>query len=260
MKIKKLRKLGYHKVHYAALVNQESEGKDRDENQLIGNAFFWEGKPEPPKFWERISRKKFKEAFEICPHLKEDPNIKVQECNTDLVERIERLEKRIEELDDRFTPARDPDFTLSKEQAESFLVNPEDAEVTVIKKEPKKEKWGDFPIEGYYVNSDSNIEQWQLEEPRDQERNVWPTKQLAEASRALSQLTQWMRRPKYNGDWEPNWECDDGPKYIIEVIENNIDTNSYWITNKILSFKYEKIRDQFLEDHIELIEIAKPLL
>jgi len=99
---------------------------------------------------------------------------------------------------------------------------------------------GDCPITTYSYN-----------------RNVWPTKELAEACLALSQLAQL--HDYVNGDWKPDWNCGH-IKHVIEVYRDGVSTDRYAHTQYFLAFKDEGTRDGFLEAYHDLIEIAKPLL
>ena len=67
-------------------------------------------------------------------------------------------------------------------------------------------------------------------------------------------------RDYYNQGWQPNW-CDyKQTKYIIENYMDEIWTEDGHRTSSILAFKTPEIRDKFLEEQRELLEIAKPLL
>jgi len=91
-------------------------------------------------------------------------------------------------------------------------------------------------------------------------KNVFPTKELADASLALSQLLQL--RDVYNGDWKV--DLNNRPnetKYFINNTYNKIHTgrsDTGW--NYVLSFKCKDIRDQFVNNFTELLETALPLL
>ena len=121
-----------------------------------------------------------------------------------------------------------------------------------------KPKWEDFGrIKGFWIRSDTSIGEVDLSVTDDSSRNTWPTKEEAEACLALSQLCQW--RDKYNENWKPDWEHSEFKFHIVvgagKVISSTSPYNSH-----VLTFKTAKIRDKFLEDFSELIEIAKPLL
>ena len=83
-------------------------------------------------------------------------------------------------------------------------------------------------------------------------------KKVAEAYAVLPQLIRL--RDEYNEGWKPDWSCEND-KHCIRVIINKIKPAiiSGYI-QRILTFKTEEIRNKFLEDHRDLIEIAKPLL
>lgn len=89
------------------------------------------------------------------------------------------------------------------------------------------------------------------------DRNLLPNKKYAEAMLALCQLIQL--RDCYNDGWVPDWNKST-QKYCIEIVENTIAKFIYTNTSKILTFKTLELRDKFLENFRDLIEIAKPLL
>ena len=60
--------------------------------------------------------------------------------------------------------------------------------------------------------------------------------------------------------WKPDWEKADEKKYCIVNTEGNV---AKWVqktTNKILAFPTEEMRDAFLENFRDLIELCKELL
>ena len=85
---------------------------------------------------------------------------------------------------------------------------------------------------------------------------VMPSKNM-DAFVALSRLVQL--RDHYNDGWEPDWESDD-TKPAIQVWINKVRPINGLYEKKLLSFKTEKLRDEFLKNFRELIETAKPLL
>lgn len=87
--------------------------------------------------------------------------------------------------------------------------------------------------------------------------NLLPNKKIAESMLALCQLIQL--RNCYNGDWEPDW-TDDTRKHVIYSFNSEIVDGCAVSQSEILSFKNEELRDEFLENFRELIEVAKPLL
>lgn len=75
---------------------------------------------------------------------------------------------------------------------------------------------------------------------------------------ALCQLIQL--RDCYNDGWKPNWKDIKEYKYGINYYQNCISIDLRIDTNAVLTFKTPKLRDEFLKNFKDLIEIAKPLL
>ena len=90
------------------------------------------------------------------------------------------------------------------------------------------------------------------------DRNIFPTKEEAEASLALAQLCQL--RDIYNEGWKPNWAIYKTEKWCIEIVNYKILKNTYYTIHRVLAFKTKELRDKFLENFRDLIETAKPLL
>ena len=77
------------------------------------------------------------------------------------------------------------------------------------------------------------------------------------AFEALKKLT--ILRDYYNEGWKPDW-TKATVKYCIEVYGENLSIIDFQFKLKPMAFKTRKIRDKFLEEQRELLEIAKPLL
>ena len=90
-----------------------------------------------------------------------------------------------------------------------------------------------------------------------EDKYLLPNRRYAEAMLALCQLIQL--RDCYNEGWQPNWE-NISIKYKIEFYSNEPVTRTGSSSHRILTFKTEKLRDKFLKNFKDLIEIAKPLL
>lgn len=133
-----------------------------------------------------------------------------------------------------------------------------DFEKSNIVYKPIQCTWEDFGvIEGYYIDADSDVLYHESIKSKRHCRNLWPTKEEAEAALALSQLCQW--RDKYNKGWKADYKNDD-KKYVIFTERCVIKKSLTYNHNIVLSFKEESIRDKFLNDFKDLIEIAKPLI
>ena len=85
--------------------------------------------------------------------------------------------------------------------------------------------------------------------------NYLMMKDVLEALRKLIIL-----RDYYNNGWQPDWSNSIKLKYIIKVSRKEIVIDNTYNINRTMSFKSKEIRDKFLEDQRELLEIAKPLL
>ena len=109
-------------------------------------------------------------------------------------------------------------------------------------------------LKGYYINSSSQIQPYTSKETDNDNKNTWPTKELAEAALALSQLLQL--RDRWNGDWKPSQD----KHYSIAQGSDVLKVYAEYMGLSILSFKDDKTADLFFETFIDLIETAKPLL
>lgn len=89
------------------------------------------------------------------------------------------------------------------------------------------------------------------------DRNILPSKELAEAMLALCQLIQL--RECYNDGWKPDW-TNDNFKYCIYVSKNELYKEAILNYNRILAFKTKELRDKFYDNFKDLIEVAKMLL
>lgn len=74
---------------------------------------------------------------------------------------------------------------------------------------------------------------------------------------ALRKLT--ILRDYYNEGWQPDW-TKATVKYCIEVYGEDLSIIDFQFKLKPMAFKTREIRDKFLEEQKELLEIAKPLL
>lgn len=124
-----------------------------------------------------------------------------------------------------------------------------------VNKIPKK--WEELKdIKGFFVDDDSIICDADCVVAKEN-KNVFATKEQAEASVALAQLSQLMK--VYNEGWVPDWTVPD-LKYVIYFHKDKIGKSFYFHTQYFLSFKTKEIREEFLENFEDLILTAKPLL
>ena len=85
----------------------------------------------------------------------------------------------------------------------------------------------------------------------------YPSQELANAAEALRRLL--FLRDYYNEGWQPDWK-DSSDKCCITLRKGKFTPRIYYFDFEVLHFKSIKIRDKFLEEQRELLEIAKPLL
>lgn len=85
-----------------------------------------------------------------------------------------------------------------------------------------------------------------------------PSEELANATVALLKLL--FLRDYYNEGWQSDWTDGDEYKYCIKNFGNELCTIDLDFSARVMTFKTPEIRDKFLEEQKELLEIAKPLL
>lgn len=147
---------------------------------------------------------------------------------------------------------------LGKDEAMDMLIkqNFSDEELGIEPRLPKKWEGAGF-IKGYYVAGNSQITAIKETMCMDVNKNILPTKELAQAILALCQLL--YLRDIYNDGWQPDWE-DSRRNYIIALRSNEIDCFENNTVSHPMAFKTSKLRDLFFENFKDLLEIAKPLL
>lgn len=93
------------------------------------------------------------------------------------------------------------------------------------------------------------------------DERTYPSKEIYNAFEALRKLI--VLRDYYNKGWQPDWSKKSTMHFTIRVRNNKITTDSNSDINEfntVLVFRDYTIRDKFLEEQRELLEIAKPLL
>ena len=113
-------------------------------------------------------------------------------------------------------------------------------------------------VEGFYIDEDSHIHDCPMVDVLRKNKNVFPTEEEADACLALAQLCQL--RDRYNDGWKPDWEDVGQSKWCIDFFQDDIREVSCISVRRVLAFKTKELRDEFLENFNDLIEIAKPLL
>lgn len=130
-----------------------------------------------------------------------------------------------------------------------------------IKKElPKSwEELNDIPS-GWFVDLTSNVQGVNNQSFKviQANKSVFATKEQAEASLALAQLSQL--REVYRDGWKPQWTNNQEKIYIIEHYNGEINCDWCYYGESFLSFQSAEVRDLFIENFRSLIEQAKPLM
>jgi hypothetical protein len=111
-------------------------------------------------------------------------------------------------------------------------------------------------VYGYYIDSHSIIKK-DGGYVHSRNRNLFATKEQAEASIALAQLSQL--REVYRDGWKPDY-YDNETKYAISICTDKILTTLNANIPYFLSFQDRETRDLFLENFRDLIEKAIPLM
>lgn len=152
---------------------------------------------------------------------------------------------------------------------EGYEVDKENSTLELIKFKPVKIQlpttWEEFcethPIkqgESYVSSGSSILEASFTKRAYKSDKNLLPSKKYAEAIRALCQLIQL--RDCYNDGWKPDWTNPSTVKHCVGIMQNRIVNQSLLMTNKMMAFKTKELRDEFIKNFRELIEVAKPLL
>jgi hypothetical protein len=132
----------------------------------------------------------------------------------------------------------------------------------IVFKEIKKElpkSWQELNnIKGFWVDVQCEITDAGETVTCDDNKNVFVTKEQAEASIALAQLSQL--REVYRQGWVPDWDDHGQVKCIIQLIRNGVTTYSSSASCAFLSFQTIEIRDEFLNNFGDLIMKARPLM
>ena len=112
-------------------------------------------------------------------------------------------------------------------------------------------------VKGWYVEYNSIVVGANYPNSDNEDKNIFATKEQAEASIAMAQLSQL--REVYQDGWKPDFSNSE-TKYVIEFYENKIYKDECCGTNNFLSFQSAEVRDEFLENFRDLILTAKTLM
>jgi hypothetical protein len=153
--------------------------------------------------------------------------------------------------------------TITIEQAKEWLKNDQLKDIALeafpeLKEKHLPKSWEELDeINGFFIDNSSSIDPSGECSTCEDNKNIFATKEQAEAALALAQLSQLLK--VYRNNWVPNWK-DNYYKYCIFFDGDLVNTTTLINTNKFLSFQDRETRDLFLENFRDLIEQAKPLL
>ena len=113
-------------------------------------------------------------------------------------------------------------------------------------------------LKGWWIDYDSELNEAGIKSPvLEDDRNVFPTKEIAEAVLELAQLLQL--RDVYRQGWKPDWENFNSSKWAILVMENKLRKQIATLSNATFCFQTEEIRDLFLENFQDKLLKLLPL-
>lgn len=119
--------------------------------------------------------------------------------------------------------------------------------------------WDDiFIVDGYYTSDDSEVLTTCGKTTSDKIQNLFVTKEQAEASLALAQLSQL--RKQYRQGWEPDWGSYEEWKYCIVFYDDKHYVDTFYTQHNFLSFQDMETATLFHNTFKDLIEQAKPLM
>ena len=131
----------------------------------------------------------------------------------------------------------------------------------IVFKEIKKElpkTWEELiRVKGYYVGTSGSVGDYQGA-TNESNKNLFITKEQAEASIAFAQLSQL--REVYRQGWVPDWNIMKNNKWCINFHEHKAVVSIWGSTHHFLSFQSREIAEEFLENFKDLIEKARPLM
>lgn len=87
---------------------------------------------------------------------------------------------------------------------------------------------------------------------------LFKNRDQAKAVMALGMLSQLM--PVWNEGWEPNWKDDSQEKFAIVFLNEKPQLLCIYRSKQFVCFKTKKIAKEFLNEFVDVIEMAKPLL
>ena len=94
--------------------------------------------------------------------------------------------------------------------------------------------------------------------PRKLNLNVLPSKKRAKQFLTLNKLLQI--RDYYNNGWEPDWDNDNEPKFVITGERHGFGLYIFYNTPTLFPFKTKELRNEFLQNFREDLKLIKEFL
>ena len=143
-----------------------------------------------------------------------------------------------------------------------YEIDKENSTFECIKFKPVQKKlpetWEEFCVSYNRTTNEYWITEYSIltschEASRDinDDKNIYPSKELAKAALALCQLIQL--RDCYNDGWTPDW-TDSKIKYVIVSFENALACTSQCGRSNSMYFKSEELRNEFFQNFRDLLE------
>jgi hypothetical protein len=127
-----------------------------------------------------------------------------------------------------------------------------------LEKKQLPKSWEELKkIDGYSVSIFSKIKCFKKTDCFESGKNTFATKEQAEASIAMAQLSQLMK--VYNDGRTENYK-NNSNTYCIYFFDDEVKIELFVHAQCFLSFKNKETAQLFLENFRDLIEQAKPLL
>lgn len=125
--------------------------------------------------------------------------------------------------------------------------------------EPVKDVRKEKGVRGFYIDNQGKVSKKNYLYNPDEMKHFrfFSTESIAKAWAKLPELLYW--RDKYNEGWIADFRRPDY-KHVIKCHKDIPDPEDGRSYNEILAFKDREIRNKFLRDFRELIDICKPLL
>lgn len=119
-------------------------------------------------------------------------------------------------------------------------------------------KWEELKrVSGYYIGAISTSVTIHEGPTIEENKNLFPSKEEAEAMLAMAQLCQL--RDAWNKGWKPNWISEE-PKWSIHCESEKIIIDLYRHYNRSMTFATKELAEKFLDTFRDLLEVAKPFL